>query len=111
MTYPNEPQDRPPRQSPVEPIGPGGPGGPMSDPYGPQDDVPSRGRGPGPESAQASRGGFGGLPFPHYTTRTRRGTQVTVAGCCLPLPIGCLTMCVSAGVMLAAHARRRLQER
>ena len=39
------------------------------------------------------------------------GTQVTVAGCCLPLPIGCLTMCVSAGVMLAAHARRRLQER
>lgn len=36
------------------------------------------------------RGGFSGFPFPSYSTRTRRGTQVTVAGCCLPLPIGCL---------------------
>ena len=108
MTFSNEPQDRPPRRSPVDPVEPVNP---MGDPYGPQDDVPSRGpRHAGEGGGVPRRGGFGGLPFPHYTTRTRRGTQVTVGGCCLPLPIGCLAMCVGAGVMLAAHARRRLHE-
>lgn len=36
-----------------------------------------------------SRGGL--LPFPHYSTRTRRGTRVSVGGCCLPVPLGMLS--------------------
>ena len=27
-------------------------------------------------------------PFPSYSTRTRRGSRVTVSGCCLPIPLG-----------------------
>lgn len=48
----------------------------------------SRGRG---------RGGFFG-PFPYYSRRTRGGSQVTVSGCCLPIPFGVLT-----AIGLAAH--------
>ncbi len=33
------------------------------------------------------RGGFFG-PFPYYSGRTRRGSRVTVSGCCLPIPLG-----------------------
>lgn len=43
------------------------------------------------------RSGFRMLPIPHYSGRTRRGTNVSVGGCCLPLPIGCLTTTVLAG--------------
>jgi hypothetical protein len=43
------------------------------------------------------RGGFFG-PFPYYSRRTRGGSNVTVSGCCLPIPFGLLTV---AG--LAAH--------
>ncbi|PLC10958.1 hypothetical protein AUQ48_00160 [Kocuria flava] len=52
--------------------------------------------------------GFRMLPFPGWSTRTRRGTQVTVGGCCLPLPIGCLTTTVltAAAVVVATGARR-----
>ena len=32
------------------------------------------------------RGGFFG-PFPYYSGRTRRGSRVTVTGCCLPIPL------------------------
>ncbi len=32
------------------------------------------------------RAGFLG-PFPAYSTRTRRGSRVTVTGCCLPIPL------------------------
>jgi hypothetical protein len=40
------------------------------------------------------RRGRGGLfPFPHYSTRTRRGSRVSVSGCCLPIP---LMLCLSA---------------
>jgi hypothetical protein len=48
------------------------------------------------------------LPFPGYSTRTRRGTNVTVGGCCLPLPIGCLTTTVLAGAaaVLVGRAAR-----
>jgi hypothetical protein len=35
------------------------------------------------------RGGFAG-PFPYYSTRTRRGSQVSVGGCCLPIPLAFL---------------------
>jgi hypothetical protein len=34
------------------------------------------------------QGGFGMFgPFPTYSTRTRRGSRVTVSGCCLPIPL------------------------
>ena len=42
-------------------------------------------------SRQRRRGGFVG-PFPYYSGRTRRGTRVTVGGCCLPIPFGMLTV-------------------
>jgi hypothetical protein len=41
-------------------------------------------------------------PFPRFSTRTRRGSRVTVSGCCLPIPLGLL---LSIG--LAAQALRR----
>ncbi len=48
------------------------------------------------------RGRFGG-PIPHYSTRTRGGTRVTVGGCCLPIPLGFL----AAGSALLARQRHR----
>ena len=44
------------------------------------------------------RVGFFG-PFPTYSTRTRRGSRVTVSGCCLPLPL-----MLVAGAALGARA-------
>lgn len=86
------PQDRP-SSDPIRPIG-------SPDPFGPQDDVRS-------QPTRRSGGGFGTFPFPHYTTRTRSGAQVSVGGCCLPLPLGCLTgLTVAAGAALASWARR-----
>lgn len=35
---------------------------------------------------QRGRAGVFG-PFPSYSTRTRRGSRVTVSGCCLPIPL------------------------
>jgi hypothetical protein len=55
------------------------------------------------------RGGYGrrqsgGLrflgPFPTYSTRTRRGSRVTVSGCCLPIPLA-LTIAAAAGARAA----------
>jgi hypothetical protein len=48
------------------------------------------------------RGGFFG-PFPYYSTRSRRGSRVTVTGCCLPLPLA-LTL---AALTAAGAALRR----
>lgn len=48
------------------------------------------------DSAPQQRGGFSAFPFPSYSTTTRGGTGITVAGCCLPLPLGCLTLTLSA---------------
>lgn len=92
------------------------PPGPRYDPgydpgYGPQDVTPeSSGRlgQPRGSGGLGGSGGFGGFPFPHYTTRTKRGTQVTVAGCCLPIPLGCLTACAAAAVVGAVQLKRRL---
>ena len=57
--------------------------------------------------ATERRGRFGVFgPFPHYSTTTRRGTRVSVGGCCLPLPIGCLTLVATAGAAAVAVARR-----
>ena len=41
-------------------------------------------------------------PIPTYSTRTRRGSRVTVPGCCLPIPLGL----VFSGAMLARALRR-----
>ena len=47
--------------------------------YGPRYGYGARGR---------RRGGFRFFgPFPTYSTRTRRGSRVTVSGCCLPIPL------------------------
>jgi hypothetical protein len=48
-----------------------------------------------------SRGGL--FPFPHYSTRTRGGSRVSVSGCCLPIP---LMLCVSALAGARALLRR-----
>ncbi|HEV2070867.1 MAG TPA: hypothetical protein VGR26_13835, partial [Acidimicrobiales bacterium] len=50
------------------------------------------------------RTGFFG-PVPYYSTRTRRGTRVSVGGCCLPIPIGFLAA-VGIGGMVARRAVR-----
>lgn len=83
------------------PLGRPGRGGPGR--FGPGYDLPGR-RGGG----YGRRSGFRMLPFPGYSTRTRRGTNVTVGGCCLPLPIGCLTTTVLAGAaaVLVGRAAR-----
>jgi hypothetical protein len=49
-----------------------------------------RRRGPAYGYGRRPRGrvGFFG-PFPTYSTRTRRGSRVTVSGCCLPIPLVC----------------------
>lgn len=48
-------------------------------------------------SPSQRRGRFGFLgPIPQYSTTTRNGTRVSVGGCCLPLPIGCLTVALAA---------------
>ncbi|MEA2282325.1 MAG: hypothetical protein QOK21_2932 [Solirubrobacteraceae bacterium] len=50
------------------------------------------------------RQGRGGLfPFPHYSTRTRGGSRVSVSGCCLPIP---LMLSVSALAGMRALLRR-----
>ena len=57
----------------------------------------------GPYGAYRRPRGRGGLfPFPHYSTRTRRGGRVTVGGCCLPLA---LTFALGICATLAAAAR------
>lgn len=48
-------------------------------------------------------GGMG--PIPSRTWR-RGGTTVTVGGCCLPLPLGCLTTVLAAGAVAVSAARR-----
>jgi hypothetical protein len=41
------------------------------------------------------RTGFFG-PFPYYSGRTRRGSRVTVSGCCLPIPLAFVLGCAAA---------------
>ncbi|HYN30916.1 MAG TPA: hypothetical protein VES95_13765 [Dermatophilaceae bacterium] len=53
------------------------------------------------------RGRFRLGPLPNYTTTTRGGTRVSVGGCCLPLPIGCLTTVVAGAAILAARVATR----
>ena len=53
-----------------------------------------RGHGYGRGRRRGRVGFFG--PFPSYTTRTRRGSRVTVGGCCLPIPLA-LTLALALG--------------
>ncbi len=54
---------------------------------------------------QQRRSGFGFWgPFPSYSRRTRRGAQVRVTGCCLPLALG-----MAALPAVAVHGLRRLR--
>ena len=55
------------------------------------------------ESWVAESGGMGPLPA---RTWSRGNSRITVGGCCLPLPIGCLTTVVAAGLVAAKLARR-----
>jgi hypothetical protein len=49
------------------------------------------------------RGGFGLWgPFPSYSRRTRRGSQMRVTGCCLPIP---LALVLSTGFAVRALLR------
>jgi len=83
--------------------GPWGPGR-----SGPGYDLPVYRGGPYGRGTGGRRSGFRVLPFPSYSTRTRRGTNVSVGGCCLPIPIGCLTTTVLAGAaaVLVGRAAR-----
>jgi len=56
-----------------------------------------------PRRGRGRAGLFG--PFPYYQTRTRRGTSVTVGGCCLPFALGMLA--VPLGIGRALWGRRR----
>jgi len=55
----------------------------------------------------ASRGRFRLGPIPNYSTTTANGTRVSCAGCCLPLPLGCLASVVAVLVPLAAAVVQR----
>jgi hypothetical protein len=61
----------------------------------------------GRRSRRAGRSGRAGLfgPIPYYSTRTRRGTSVTVGGCCLPLALGMLAAPIGAGHLLLRRRR------
>lgn len=78
------------------------PGGPAD--YPPQDSRPGGAPAPVPAEQQAGDP-MSGWPIPHKTWRTRGGSQVTVAGCCLPMPLGCLTA-LGAGAVAAAWKMR-----
>jgi hypothetical protein len=62
------------------------------------------GRGYGRYGGYGGRQRSGGFrffgPFPTYSTRTRRGSRVTVSGCCLPIPLA-LTLAAALGARAA----------
>ena len=64
-------------------------------------------RSPGTAGAGGrGRIGFYG-PIPHYTATTRRGTRVSVGGCCLPLPLMAVASTAAAAVATRQHLNRR----
>ena len=65
-----------------------------------------RRRGGGGGYGYGRRQGRGGLfPFPHYSTRTRGGSRVSVSGCCLPIPLMlCLSLLAGARSLLGRNA-------
>ena len=69
---------------------------PPQEPTSPYDQAPMPG--------QAPRRSGGLFPFPHRTFQTRGGSQVSVGGCCLPIP---LMVLATAGVAARAIVRGR----
>jgi hypothetical protein len=60
-------------------------------------------RAPPPRYGRRRQGRVGMFgPFPTYSTRTRRGSRVTVSGCCLPIPLA-----LAVGATLAARGLLR----
>ena len=59
----------------------------------------------------AERGRFRVVPIPRYSTTTSNGTRVSCAGCCLPLPLGCLMSVVAVVAPLALAAIRSRRSR
>lgn len=57
------------------------------------------------------RGRFRIVPIPRYSTTTSNGTRVSCAGCCLPLPLGCLTSVVAVAAPLTLALIRRARTR
>ncbi|XVX19867.1 hypothetical protein ACQP1U_16480 [Actinomycetota bacterium] len=74
------------------------------DPTRPRDDSVQDANSPANQQADP----FDRMGIPHKTWRTRSGSQVTVAGCCLPLPIGCLTVIGAAVAAGIAASRGRV---
>ena len=65
-----------------------------------------------PPNAPRPRGRFGMWgPIPYYSTRTRRGSEVSVGGCgcCLPIPLlaGFGLLGLGRAVVVAVRAARR----
>ena len=98
MTYPGQPRpDDVPRPDAA-------PGAEPADPWAEEEaqrraDEVRRGDG----QWRSSSGGLGPLPA---RTWTRGNTRVTVGGCCLPLPFGCLTTLAAAAFVAVSVARR-----
>jgi len=61
------------------------------------------------EAQESGRSGPRLFPFPHWSTRTRNGTSVSVGGCCLPLPIGCLATTLTVGAVAASRVYRHVR--
>ncbi len=59
-----------------------------------------------PGGARRGRVGLFG-PVPYYSTTTRRGTRVSVGGCCLPIPLFVVAAMTAAGLFV----RRRFAGR
>jgi len=61
--------------------------------------------------APAQQGRFRFGPIPNYSTTTANGTRVSCAGCCLPLPLGCLASVLAVAAPFAAALLRRRRSR
>lgn len=104
MTYqPGPPADDVPRPDAA-------PGSEPADPWAEEQAAPWAEEPDGPwaeeqaaERWSSQRGGMGPVPS---RTWTRGNSRIVVGGCCLPLPIGCLTT-VAVGAVVAASALRR----
>lgn len=94
MTYPGTPgPDETPRPRPDA-----APGAEPADPWA-EEEAARRAE----QGWTSTGGGLGPLPA---RTWSRGNTRVTVGGCCLPLPIGCLTALAAAAAVAVSAARR-----
>ncbi|XGX78151.1 hypothetical protein LQK93_00934 [Terrabacter sp. BE26] len=59
----------------------------------------------------AQPGRFRLFPIPGYSRTTAGGTRVSCGGCCLALPIGCLTGLIAVAAPVAVNVVRRRRSR